>query len=292
MTASLRLVYSEAAPPPSSEGVKLTSVDELEPHLRRVLDERFCGELWLRGHGTARICLGEGAIPWVRCDAYPEHLGDVLRRKVGLPDATLRRALSYCRNEGMRLGEGLLGLGLVRPDELRDCLYSHISDQLWEILAWPGPLVVEARQWPHRYDRAFTFDLDTLLRRPAAPTAQESARLALLLGSCRERLPGLTIACVVEDGEGTSLHALPVEDTAAQDLLGLCLVDLRQLLANRVTRDDGVPHSMVLTSADACIVVEGIDWHAGWLLVLAGATPPGRLLTVAQSAVRRAALAE
>jgi hypothetical protein len=291
MSSALRLVYDEHAVPPRAAGVRLTGLDELEPLVRRLLHERYDGELLLRGHDTARICLFEGAIPWVRCNGYPEHLGHVLQRELGLPDAVLRGAMAHCRSVGQRLGEGLLGLGLAQPHELRDCLYRHISDQLWELLTWPGPVVVEQSQWPHRYDHAFTFDLDALLRRPTAPTADEQACLEQLVQRCRERMPGLQLACVVDSEEGVPLHARPEDDEAAQDLLGLCIVGLRRLAGNRVTRDEGPPLSMVLTAADACVVVQHVGWHPGWLLVLGGTHAPGRLLSVAQAAVRATATA-
>ena len=61
-------------------------MDELEAYLRPLLRDGFDGEVTVRGHDTARICLYEGRIPWTRSHAYPEHLGDVLRRELGLPD--------------------------------------------------------------------------------------------------------------------------------------------------------------------------------------------------------------
>lgn len=286
MSAPLRLVYDADAAPPRAAATRLASVDELEPFLRQLLLEGFDGEVLLRGHDTARICLYEGKIPWIRGSAYPEHLGDVLRRELGLADAELRRAMIHCRNTGVRLGEGLLSLGLVQPPELRDCLWRHISDQLWEVLAWPGPVLVEASRWPHRYDHAFTFELDELVRRARTPTPEEQRRLAALVERCRDRLQSLTLACVVESEEGTPLCAPPEGDAAARDLLGLCLVGVRRLVSHRVTRREGSPQSIVLTAPDACLLVQQIPWCSEWLLVLGGPEAPGRLLSVAQAAVR------
>jgi hypothetical protein len=286
MSAPLRLVYDASAMPPRVAGTRLSSVDELEPLLRVRLREGFDGELLLRGHDTARICVYEGRIPWVRASAYPEHLGDVLRRELGLPDAELHRAMACCRATGRRLGEGMLALGLLQPPELRDCLYRHISDQLWEILAWPGPVTVESNGWPHRYDHAFTFELDELLRRPSVPTPDELQRLAELVQRCRERLPGLALTCVVEAEEGTPLHGPPDEDAAARDLLGLCIVGVRRLVGHRITRPQGPPQGMVLTAPDACVVVQPVAWNPEWLLVLGGPEPPGRMLSVAQAVAR------
>lgn len=287
MSAPLRLVYVEDAAPPRSEDVRLGSVDELEPLLRGLLREGFDGELTLRGPDTARICLSEGKIPWVRARAYPEHLGDVLRRELGLAAEDLRRAMACCRDQGLRLGEGMLALGLVQPPELRDCLYRHISDQLWEILAWSGPVVVEQSRWPHRYDHELTFELDELLRRATAPTPDEQLRLCTLIGRCRERLPSLVLACVVEREEGTLLCGPGEDDAAARDLLGLCLVGIRRLVAHRITRDEGPPQSIVLSAPDGgCVVVQHVPWNPEWLLMLGGAAPPGRMLAVAQAAVR------
>lgn len=289
MSASLRLVYAEDAAPPRVKGVRLASVDELEPLLRELLREGFDGELMLRGPDTARICLFEGKIPWVRARAYPEHLGDVLRRELGLPTEELRRAMAYCREHGLRLSEGMLALELVQPAALRDCLYRHISDQLWEILTWAGPVVVEQSCWPHRYDHAFTFELDELLRRPTAPTPDEQLRLGTLIGRCRTRLPSLVLACVVEREEGTPLCPPGEDDAAARDLLGLCIVGLRRLVAHRITRAEGPPRSIVLSAPDGgCVVAQHLPWNPEWLLMLGGAVPPGRMLAVAQAAVREA----
>lgn len=282
--ATLRLVY-DADGPPRTEGLRLASLDELEPLLRRQLDERYDGELLLRGHDTARICLFEGSIAWVRSNNHPEHLGDVLRRDLGLPAERLHQAIRHCRNSGQRLGEGMLELGLLTVEELRGCLCRHISDQLLELLEWPGPVVVDRSRWPHRYDRAFTFALDELLRQPTAPTEAQQQRLLELMQHCRTRLPELDLACVIEADEGTLLCA-PREDPNARDLLGLGVVGMRRLVANRVTRSDGPPASMVLTSDNTCLVVEPIVWHPGWLLVLGGCGSAGRLLTVAHAAVR------
>jgi len=287
MSAPLRIVYTAEAAPPRVEATRLGSVDELEPYLRQLLREGVDGEVLLRGHDTARVCLYEGKIPWIRGNGYPEHLGDVLRRELGLPDAELRRAMTHCRNTGQRLGEGMLALGLVQPPELRDCLYRHVSDQLWEILAWPGPVLVEVSRWPHRYDHAFTFELDELLRRTSAPTPEQQGRLAAVVQRCRERLPDLTLACVVDHEEGTPLCGPGDDDVAARDLLGLCIVGLRRLVTHRVTRGEGPPQSMVLSAQDgACVVVQHLPWSADWLLVLGGGQPPGRMLAVAQAAVR------
>jgi hypothetical protein len=284
VSATLRLVYDAA--PPRAAATPLASVDELEPYLRARLREGFDGEVRVRGHDTARICLFEGKIPWIHSQGYPEHLGDVLRRELGLPHEELRRAMSHCRSTGQRLGEGLLALGLVEPAALRDCLWRHISDQLWEILAWSGPVLVEASRWPHRYDRAFTFELDALLRRARTPTPEEQRRLASLVQRCRDRLPGLVLACTVESEEGTPVGEPLGHDAAASDLLGLCLVGVRRLLSHRVTRRDGPPQSIVLTAPDGCVVVQQLPWSPEWLLVLGGVEAPGRLLSVAQAAVR------
>jgi hypothetical protein len=289
MSTRLRLVYAAEAAPPRRAGQGLASLDELEPLLRQRLRERLCGEISLRGHGAARICLFEGKIAWIRDSGHPEHLGDVLRRELGVSEDALRRAIDHCRNAGLHLGEGMLALALVRPHELRDCLYQYLSDQLWEILAWPGPVVVEQSEWPHRYDHAFAFELEELLRQPAAATIDEQAALVQLVQRCREHLPGLQLVCVVEGEEGLLLHGPPAGDAAAHDLLGLCLVGLRRLAGNRVTRGEGPAQGMVLTAADACVVVQHVDWHPGWLLVLGGVEPPGRLLSVAKKAVRATA---
>lgn len=282
--ATLRLVY-DAGGPPRTEGIALASLDEIEPLLRRLLDERYDGELLLRGHGTARICLFEGSVAWVRSNSHPEHLGDVLRRDMGLPMERLQQAIGHCRTSGQRLGEGMLELGLLTIEELRGCLRRHISDQLLELLEWPGPVVVDRSSWPHRYDRAFTFELDELLRQPTAPTETQRQGLLALMQHCRTRLPQLDLACVIEGEEGTLLCA-PSEDPNARDLLGLGVVGIRRLVASRMTRSDGLPTSMVLSSDDTCLVVEPITWRPGWLLVLGGSGAAGRLITVAQAAVR------
>lgn len=288
MSAPLRLVLEPVSSPPCAEPRRLSSVDELEPLLRGLLQERFEGELRLRGPDTARICLSEGRIPWVRAEAYPEHLGHVLRRELGVREAALRRAIAHCRALGCRLGEGLLALGLVRPAELRDCLYRHVSDQLWEILAWAGPVLLEIRGWPHRYDPALMFELDELLRRSSAPGPDERLRLGQLVARCRERLPGLALACVIEVEEGVPLDGVGADDPVAQDLLGLCTVGLRRLVAHRVTHPTEPPASIVLNAPDGCIVVQRVPWAPEWLLLLGGAAPSGRMLTVAQAAVRDA----
>jgi hypothetical protein len=287
VSATLRLVYAADAAPPRAEGLRLSSIDELEPTLRSLLREGFDGELLLRGPDTARICLYEGRVPWVRARTYPEHLGDVLRRELGLHDADLRRVMVHCRNSGQRLGEGMLALGLVQPAELRDCVYRHISDQLWEILAWEGPMVAEPSRWPHRYDHRFTFELDELLRRSTAPAPDEQRRLAALVHRCCERLVGVTLACVVEREEGTPLCGPAENDAAAHDLLGLCIVGVRRLVAHRITQGSGLPQSIVLTAPDGgCVVVQHVAWNPEWLLLLGGSDPPGRMLAVAQAAVR------
>ena len=113
MSAPLRLIYDEDAAPPRAERMRLGSIDELEPSVRGLLREGFDGELMLRGPDTARICIYEGRIPWIRARAYPENLGDVLRRELGLPARDLARAIAHCRDRGLRLGEGMLALGLA-----------------------------------------------------------------------------------------------------------------------------------------------------------------------------------
>jgi hypothetical protein len=284
------IVYADAdlAAPVRPVPIPLGSIHELEPLLRRLLHERRDGELVLHGHGTARICIFDGKIAWVRISDYPEHLGDVMRRELGLSKVALRETITHCRATGQRFGEGMVSLKLLEPSELRSCLNLHISDQFSELLMWPGPVTAEHSGWPHRYDHTYTFELDEILERPAELTPPEHHQLGDLVSSCIERLPQLELACMIEAAEGTLLYSAIEHHQGAQDLLSLCTAGVRRLITNRITRADSVPQGIVLAAPDAQIFVQPLPWHPGWLLVLGGRSSLGRLVTVALSAVESA----
>ncbi|MCA9706794.1 MAG: hypothetical protein KDK70_13160 [Myxococcales bacterium] len=281
----LRLVYDAEAPatPPRAQR-SLADADALVPLLQELAKASADGELLLRGPTTARVCLFDGKIAWIRLTDHPEHLGDVMRRELGLPASALRQAIAHCREAGLRLDEGMVALGLVEPGELRDCLRRHFSDQLLEVLAWPGPLTVEHSEWPHRFDRTFTFDLDELLARPLLPSPVQRRVLIELVERCRGALHDLTLACVIESEEGTVLHSAGVDDPAAEDLLSLCVASLQRLAANRITHDDGPLSGIVLSTMESCLVIQPLSWRPGWMLVLGGRSAPGLLLAVASEA--------
>lgn len=285
---SLRLIYDADAPAPAPRDAPrwMTSPDELEELLRELAERRDDGELLVRGPTTARICLFDGRVAWVRLRGHPEHLGDVMRRELGLPESVLRRAIAHCRATDTTLDEGMMMLDLVEPHELRDCLRRHFSDQLLEVMAWTVPFTVEHSEWPHRHDRSFTFELDALMERPLLPTLVERRQLEALLERCRRELSGLTLACVIESEEGTVMHTAGGEDPAAEDLLSLCAAGLQRLAANRITRGDGPPNGIILSMTDACLVIQPLAWHPGWLLVLGGRSSPGLLFSVASAAAR------
>lgn len=178
-----------------------------------------------------------------------------------------------------------MALGLLRPIELREALRRHIADQLIDVQAWPGPVEVEHSGWPHRYDPAFTFELDELLLRPCLPDPSELSWLDAVLEACRSRLPELGLACVVEVDEGTVLRSVTGTDPAAEDLMGLCLAGMQRLVGNRITGGDGAPRDLVLVARDTSLLVHPIETHPGWSLLLAGPVQPGRLLSVATAAL-------
>ncbi|MEM7160729.1 MAG: hypothetical protein AAF799_48290 [Myxococcota bacterium] len=282
----LRLVYG-GGPERSEAARTLASIEEAEPLLQGLLAARFNGEVLFRGQSQARCCLYDGTVAWIRVDDHPEHLGAVMKRELGLSQASLGRAIAHCRDSGLRFGEGLVALGLVQPAELRSCLFRHISDQLWELLTWAGPVTAETSGWLYRYDHAFTFSLAELMVRPTPPSPDARARLEALVQQCRQRLPSLEVACVIEEEEGTLLHPTTGEERATLDLLGLCTAGLHRLVANRVTRHDGEPRCVVADTAGTAIVVTRIPWYRGGLLVLGGRQTLGRLISVANSALER-----
>ncbi len=291
--APLRLVYDAETPQPpprSSDALdRLESADQLVPALRRWLREGRDGELQLRGAGSACVCLFEGRIAWVRVREHPQSLGDVMRDELGVSKIALRQAISHCRATGQRLGEGLLSLSLVTPEELRDCMRRHLTENLADLLAWSGPLTVEHGLWPHRYDHTYTFDLDELLVGPLMLSEPEHDRLVAVVEQCRQRIESLPLACIVEIEHGRLLYSQTnVDDDvrAAEDLLGLCAANLRRLTQNRVTSRDDPPDAMLMAEADgSTLVVQPLPWNPKWMLVLGGKAQLGRMLTVAMAAV-------
>ncbi len=283
MTPSpIRLVHDATAPPlPRPESTALPSIDAIEPLLRRLVDRSRDGELCITGAGEARISVFEGKVAWIRVKGYPEHLGDVMRRELGLSKQTLRRVMEHCRETGQRFGEGMVGMGVVEPAQLRRCLRHHIADHLRELQAWSGPVEANFREWPHRYDHTYTFDLDEFLVPPRRPDAQHQRQLERILAGCVERIPDLMLACVVEAEDGALLSTTTASSRERQDLLGLCVAEARQLAANRVTWGDGTPAAMLLTFEDFEVVVHRLVNAPEWLLVLAGDAAAGRMLSVA-----------
>ncbi len=283
---NLRLVHVASAPasPPRPPPLSLQSISELEPLLRRMLRETLDGELHVQGQGSARICMYEGRVAWVRLRDYPEHLGDVMRRELGLSAVALSRGMAHCRETGQRFVEGMVGLGLVRPAELRRCLYRHISDLLAELMTWQGPATAHHSQWPHRYDPAYLFELDQLLVRPGLPSRSQLEVLTQRLRPCVERLSNIRLACVIEEEEGTLLYSAFEDHRAMLDLLGLCTAEVQHLAMNRLIRADGSPRTMVMSMTEHHVVVQRFVRPEDWLLVLGGSDSPGRMISLAREA--------
>jgi len=204
-----------------------------------------------------------------------------MRRELGLSRHTLERVIEHCRETGQRFGEGMVGMGVVEPTQLRRCLRHHITDHLRELHAWPGPVTIRFDEWPHRYDHTYTFELDEFLAPSRRPTAQHEHQLERILAGCIERMPDLLLACIVEADDGSLLSTATAGSRERQDLLGLCVAEARQLAANRVSWGDGAPVAMLLTFEDFELVVHRLTHAPEWLLVLAGDTAAGRMLSVA-----------
>ena len=133
--------------------------------IQRCLDERLAGELTHQsGEASANICVYHGYVAWARCTTHPQHLGDVLSRECGLPLQDLYRALKYCRERGLRLGEGLMELDLVSIDDLSACLRLHVVRHLMHCLrsARHGGLWAWQPR-SYRYDERLIFGLPDLL---------------------------------------------------------------------------------------------------------------------------------
>ena len=162
------------APPPVSShgsivvtalGVHTESPADMVDVLCELMDRRAGGELRGGAPGLhAMVCAYEGQIAFARSETHPQHLGDVLARQCGLGLADLRDALAYCRANGLRLGEGLVRLGLVSLVELRHCLRLHVARHLLHALRSARETTEWAWQVQHyRYNPNLLYDLDDLL---------------------------------------------------------------------------------------------------------------------------------
>jgi hypothetical protein len=137
--------------------------------LEELLASGQSGELFgSHGQLETKICVYQGKIAWARCSAHGQHLGDVLSKECGLADADLRRALLHCRDQGLRLGEGLVELDLVSIADLHRCLRLHATRHLVRGLE----LAPHVFEWtwelrPYRYDTQLLFELGDLLTEAA-----------------------------------------------------------------------------------------------------------------------------
>jgi len=271
-------------------GLHLTTASELVPLIEQQLDRRFTGELVLFGASRGRICLYEGTIAWVCHEGHPEHLGDVFRRELGVGKQSLDDALAYCRASGRRLAEGMLDLGLMQRDELRDCLLRHSRRQFSSLLSKEGPFGVKLEPRTHRYDTALTYPLQELQPEPIAIDDRDFEFLESLLHECCERIPRLYAASIVETQTGDVLASLAPneddDDLQLQLLLGLCCAGMRRLIENRV--GGSIDHSsyVVMLSGKATIVLRGLAWRPELSLIVGSTGGSGPLISVTQDIAR------
>lgn len=265
---------------------KLTAASELVPLIQQQLDRRFTGELVLFGASRGRVCLYEGTIAWVCHEGHPEHLGDVFRRELGVSKQSLDDALAYCKASGRRLAEGMLDLGLMQVDELRDCLLRHSRRQFSSLLSKPGPFGVKLEPKTHRYDTALTYRLQELQPEPIAVDDRDFDFLESLLHDCCERIPGLYAASLVETQTGEVLASFAPNDDDDDDLqllLGLCCAGMRRLVENRVGASIKDHSSCVLmTCRKATIIVRGLAWRPELSLIVGTTGEAGYLISVTQ----------
>lgn len=117
--------------------------------LAHLADARATGALVLTSAGDPRrttssdspkkIVFFRNGIPvHVRSNLVEECLGQLLRRRGAIDDATLEESLERVRQGDGRQGGILVALGAISPRQLREALEEQQREKLFDIFAWPA----------------------------------------------------------------------------------------------------------------------------------------------------------
>lgn len=105
--------------------------------LQWVENDRRTGCLVVRTSSRQkRVFFERGRIVGCYSDNPAEYFGQYLLLHGFLDHDEIRKALSYCRREGSRLGEAVVELGLLSESRVRDALRGQIVDAVCDLFLW------------------------------------------------------------------------------------------------------------------------------------------------------------
>lgn len=105
--------------------------------LRAVYVGRKTGVLhFTRGQDVRSVRFRQGHILSAQSSVPSEHLGEVLVRNELLSSADLERAGARKRATGKQLGQTLMEMGLIDPEQLEDALALHVREVLLSVFSW------------------------------------------------------------------------------------------------------------------------------------------------------------
>lgn len=126
------------------------------------------------GESPKKVVFFRNGIPiHVRSNLVDECLGQLLRRRGLIDEATLEESLERVRQGAGRQGGILVALGAITPHQLRDTLEGQQRDKLFDVFAWPaGGFAFTARMTP-----------------PAETVTLEMSLAEMVYSGIRQRVP-------------------------------------------------------------------------------------------------------
>lgn len=164
-------------PPSVGRDVRLGTVAELCAFVDD-LELDAAGELLVDAEGArGSIYIEHARICWAAAAGLSRRLTELLVERAGLEANTMERLYRACRDEGVPLGEYLVGRGVVSAADLRSALARHTIESLRR-LTGPERSGRFRRRRSVGYSPRFTFGTAEVLVQSGAVTREEAARRA------------------------------------------------------------------------------------------------------------------
>jgi serine/threonine protein kinase len=122
---------------------------------------RETGALALRdGQRKKRVFFVEGSPEWVTSTSKSELLGQFLIRRGQVLHMELEMALAMLPRFGGRLGDALVGIGVLRPIELFRAIHDQTQERLLDVFSWKSGEIAFARN-VRSQEETFPLGVDT-----------------------------------------------------------------------------------------------------------------------------------
>lgn len=122
------------------------------------LPARFTGEIRLSrsvGAPLGIVFVEARRVCWAAARGLARRLSDLIAERASMTPSAMEQQYRICKDEGIPLGEHLVGRGILRPDALRTTLLQHTVESLEHVLVTTTAGTFIPR--PGGYSPRFTF---------------------------------------------------------------------------------------------------------------------------------------